>query len=412
MKQKTISMQNIHLEQVVFLLLALLLFMLPLSAMFSGFIFYLCFGLALIDGFKRKNFGIGFNLPKKVKYPLLALFCLSAISVLWSGNREASAFNWFWVVGQDAGIFYLILRYGVKGHRSLFLMKVFLAGAAIVAAYGIWQYFLSNALQDVDWVDHAAFPEVTKRAYATLENPNILGSFLVLTGSYCVGIFAPLRGGKTRIVLIILFILTAFCLLLTFSRGNWIAFFWVLFIFSAFFYHKAFLPFIGGGLMVLYMGWGLLAHRIMSIFQMQDTSAELRISYVESAVAMIKEHPFGVGWYGYQFAFPDYDFYLHDPSVIMYHAHNLFLNIGAELGLLGLVLFICLMWQLFKIARQIRYKQVKPWVRGIACGYIASLVGLGISGLSDYTLFNIQMGMLFWAFNAIILVLHNRCDNF
>ena len=112
------------------------------------------------------------------------------------------------------------------------------------------------------------------------------------------------------------------------------------------------------------------------------------------------------------YAFPDYDFYLHDPSVIMYHAHNLFLNITAELGFLGLILFICLMWQLFKIARQIRYKQVKPWVRGIACGYIASLVGLGISGLSDYTLFNIQMGMLFWAFNAIILVLHNRCDNF
>jgi len=196
-----------------------------------------------------------------------------------------------------------MLRYGVKGHRSLFLMKVFMVGAAIVAAYGIWQYFLSNALQDVDWIDHAAFPELTKRAYGTLENPNVLASFLVLAGSYCVGIFAPLRGGKTRISLIIIFILTAICLLLTFSRGNWVAFFWVLFIFCAFFYHKAFLPFIGGGLMVLYMGWGLLANRLMSIFQLQDTSAELRVSYVESAVAMIKEHPFGVGWYGYQFAF-------------------------------------------------------------------------------------------------------------
>ncbi len=406
-----LNSEHVTLEQVVYFLLALLLFILPLSAPLAGIVFYVCFALAMVDGFKRKNFGIGFQLPKNVKYPLLALFCLSALSVLWSANVEASAFNWFWVVGQEAGLFYLMLRYGVKGHRSLFLMKVFMVGAAIVAAYGIWQYFLSNALQDVDWIDHAAFPELTKRAYGTLENPNVLASFLVLAGSYCVGIFAPLRGGKTRISLIIIFILTAICLLLTFSRGNWVAFFWVLFIFCAFFYHKAFLPFIGGGLMVLYMGWGLLANRLMSIFQLQDTSAELRVSYVESAVAMIKEHPFGVGWYGYQFAFPDYDFYLHDPSVIMYHAHNLFLNITAELGFLGLILFICLMWQLFKIARQIRYKQVKPWVRGIACGYIASLVGLGISGLSDYTLFNIQMGMLFWAGNALILILHNRCDN-
>jgi putative inorganic carbon (HCO3(-)) transporter len=410
MTERITNVKNIQLEQVVYILLALLLFMLPLSAVMSAGIFFLCFVLALVDGFRRKNFGIGFQLPKNVKYPLLALFCLSCVSVLWSGDVMACAFNWCWVVGQDAGIFYLILRYGAKGHRSLFLMKVFLISAGIVAAYGIWQYFLSNALQDVDWIDHSAFPEVTKRAYATLENPNILGSFLVLAGSYCVGIFAPLKGGKTRVALVIIFILTAICLLLTFSRGNWIAFFWVLFIFSAFFYHKALLPFIGGGLMVLYMGWGLIANRLISIFEMQDTSAELRISYAESALAMIREHPFGVGWYGYQFAFPDYDFYLKDPSVIMYHSHNLFLNIGAELGILGLILFICLMWQLFKIARQIRYKQVKPWVRGIACGYIASLVGLGIGGLSDYTLFNIQMGMLFWAGNAMILLLHNRCD--
>jgi hypothetical protein len=41
-------------------------------------------------------------------------------------------------------------------------------------------------------------------------------------------------------------------------------------------------------------------------------------------MAMIADTPWGVGWYGYMFAFPDYDFFLQNPDVPMYHCHNLF----------------------------------------------------------------------------------------
>ena len=179
-----------------------------------------------------------------------------------------------------------MLRYGAKGQRPLFLMKVFMISAGIVAIYGIWQYCYGSSVQSPEWSDKEVFPELKRRAFSTLENPNILGSFLVLTVSYCAGIFAPLRGGKTRTFLIIVFILSCICLLFTFSRGNWIALFFVLFVFAAFFYHKAFLPFIGGGLMVLYLGWGILAHRILSIFATEDTSVALRFAYIEGTLAM------------------------------------------------------------------------------------------------------------------------------
>ena len=55
------------------------------------------------------------------------------------------------------------------------------------------------------------------------------------------------------------------------------------------------------------------------------------------------------------------------------------------------------------MARNIIKKSKIPWVKGIACGYIASLVGIFVGGLTDYTLFNIQLGMLFWLSNALIL---------
>ena len=77
----------------------------------------------------------------------------------------------------------------------------------------------------------------------------------------------------------------------------------------------------------------------LQVIDQHGQKRKLRFAYIESTVAMIPEHPWGVGWYGYQFAFPDYDFYLNDPTVIMYHCHNLYLNVAAELGIIGLFLW-------------------------------------------------------------------------
>ena len=85
---------------------------------------------------------------------------------------------------------------------------------------------------------------------------------------------------------------------------------------------------------------GAVWHRIISIFGTEDTSVALRFAYLESTLFIIKEHPWGVGWYGYQFIYPEYDFYLNNPDVIMYHCNNLLLNITAELGWHGLAVFL------------------------------------------------------------------------
>lgn len=400
-----LNWKKLQLEQVIYGLLVLLIFTLPLSAKIGGGVFALCFLGAIINGFKTKNFRTLCPIPRKIKYSLGMLFLLSGASVFLSYDVKASGLNWLWVVGQDAGIFYLILKYGATKQRCRFLMKVFLLSAGLVAVYGLWQYAFGSAfLQDKEWIDHEAFPGITKRAFSTLENPNILGTFLVMTIAYCVGIFAPLRGGKTRMGLILIFLLSLGCLLLTFSRGNWLALLGVLGTFAIFFYHKAIIPLIGGGAVILYFGRHILARRILSIFDTQDTSAELHFAYIESALAMIRDHPWGVGWYGYQYAFVEYDFMSLDGQIIMYHCHNLFLNIAAELGIGGLLLFLYAIWNIFKIAQNIKNTNDNPWAKGMACGYIASLVGIGISGLSDHTLFNIQLGMLFWAGNGLVLL--------
>ena len=252
-----------NLNQITFGVLCVLFFVLPLHQLGAGIVFGICFLLNLANIWKSGQFWPAIQIPRIISRPLWALFLLSGVSTLWSADPAACALNWLWVVGQEAGIFYLVLRYASTGRRTLFLIKIFMISAGLVAAYGIWQYFFSSSLQNLEWIDHQAFKHLSRRAFSTLVNPNILGTFLVTTVAYCEGLFAPLKGGRTRWALVGIFLLATACLILTFSRGNWVAYFWVLFIFAGAFYHKAFLPFIWVGLGVLYQFLNQLAERLM-----------------------------------------------------------------------------------------------------------------------------------------------------
>ncbi|MGE4589536.1 MAG: O-antigen ligase family protein [Acidaminococcaceae bacterium] len=404
MKKSLFRWQQLNLQQVVFRLLVLLVFVLPLSIPLSGCFFSVTMICALIDQYQRRNQNTKEILPKKLKYGLYALMAISFVSLAFSGNIFASTVNYAYVVGQDIGCFWLVLHYASKKREPLVLLKSFLLSAFIVATYGVFQYIAGTAVLNTEWVDVSQFPELTERVYSTLQNPNILGTFLVVTIGYCIGVFSALPGGKRRIALMTLFLLSTICLLLTFSRGNWVSLFVVLFTYAVFFYRKALWPFLGGGALLAYFAWDLIANRFMSIFLTEDTSVALRFSYVESTIAMIKDSPWGVGWYGYMFAFPDYDFYLQNPNVPMYHCHNLFLNITAELGIQGLVTFLAVTYLLIREAWFLAHADVEPWRKGIGRGYLMVMIGIAVSGLTDYTLFNIQLGMLFWLFNSLLTV--------
>ena len=77
----------------------------------------------------------------------------------------------------------------------------------------------------------------------------------------------------------------------------------------------------------------MLAERLLSVFTKIDTSSEMRLAIWESSAEMIFDHPIlGIGWGAYRLVYPEYDFYINDPSVIIYHAHNMYLNYAAEIG--------------------------------------------------------------------------------
>lgn len=56
---------------------------------------------------------------------------------------------------------------------------------------------------------------------------------------------------------------------------------------------------------------------------------------------MIEEHPLlGIGWGSYFLAYPDYNFFIQNDNVLIFHAHNMYLNMLAEVGIPGGLAFL------------------------------------------------------------------------
>ena len=273
----------------------------------------------------------------------------------------------------------------------------------MVSGYGIVQHF-TGVVPTEAWVDNDAFPELKTRVISTLVNPNILGGYLVLVISVATGLLSTSREKSWRLVLGVCVLAAGLCLLSTYSRGNWVALAAALVLFCLCFCRRALLPLLGVGMLGIWFAGGAVWHRLISIFGTEDTSVALRFAYLESTLFIIEEHPWGVGWYGYQFIYPEYDFYLNNPNVIMYHCHNLLLNITAELGWQGLIVFLllwgCVIWKAVELARSGK----REWLQGFGRGYLMAAAGILVGGLTDHVYFNMQMGLLFWLFAILIMV--------
>jgi O-antigen ligase len=113
----------------------------------------------------------------------------------------------------------------------------------------------------------------------------------------------------------------------------------------------------------------------------QDASLKGRLSENLAGIAMFKDHPFfGVGFYHFSYYYQSYArrFGIFDELGEDSAPHNLFLQIGSELGLIGAVWFgsmnVYLLWNLWQ-ARQNFLKAGLPDSAGTA-------VALGVAGIS------------------------------
>ena len=373
----------------------------PLQPMVGDVLLWLAIGIAFIDLVRRRNL----SLPTGwLSWTVMFFVLWTGVSAALSDNAQWALTSWFYQIIAGGGIYYLVRTYISTPKQWRYFLQCVLGTAILVCFIGVYEYIFVPNQHINEWVDATQFPKLMRRMSSTLMNPNLLGAYLLMILSvsisyllvYWKGLTNKIlsRAYKKQIYMMIPVALILFVtLLLTYSRGIWISF-GAMVIYWGIFVERRLLLSLLAVPIILYFYDGEIATRLWSIFQGHDTSADLRWALWDSTMYIVRENPiWGIGWNTFYLVYPDYNYYIQGPNVLMYHAHNLYLNMLAEIGIPGLISFITVL--LGHVITSIRLQgDVFRKAASISVGALA--VGVLVSGLSDFELYSHQVTITFW----------------
>ncbi len=270
-------------------------------------------------------------------------------------------------------------------------------------------------------VESVLNPEVTALKYINAgrkiirssgaeRDPNIFGSYFILPALILVSLMGNAKNLKQKISLFSICGIIMVAVLLTYSRSTWVALFFGIGIVVVYQRNFDFILYSFVTLFLIFLGSDAVrdivfsfGDRIIDIFAgSSDDSSRFRIILLETAILMwLDSYTFGVGYQGFSTAFQKY----HPPQEVggVYEPHNEYYTVLAELGLIGFIIFMFLLWKIVKTGwNTIKMYESEGKDTSIAlalfasfCGYLVFFQFLG--GMQLHSILTINIGLLFCA---------------
>ena len=384
-----------NLNKYVENLLYIIAFLLPFSTPLGTPLIYLLIVMAIADRVVNKKTWPRLNTHARI---FLLWMAVALASISQSPKMFESFYNYRVLFTQYAGLYFVALAYIDSVDKLRKLIYTTLTAAIFVAAYGIFQYIegVNSLTSESKWVDFAEFPKLKARVFSTLGNPNLLATFLLMAICMATGCLLDRpRDKKVKYILYLVLLANLACLVLTFSRGAWLTLIVVMGLLGIVINIRILYVLVGVLLTSFLSMRDIWVSRITSIFRQTDTSAALRWAYWDSTIQMLEWNPLmGIGWSAYQYVYPEYDYFINNPDITIYHAHNMYLNMLAEIGIFGGLVYIALFfYALYFLVKQYRRATVD---KGCIIAILASVFVIMLMGITDYPLFNIQLSSIFW----------------
>ena len=134
-----------------------------------------------------------------------------------------------------------------------------------------------------------------------------------------------------------------------------------------------------------------------------------RIAAYRNSFNMIKDHPFiGLGANTYMKNYKKYREpveYRNVGTKDYMYAHNNFLHMAAEIGLIGLGLFIWFIYKLFMECKNIYRKLDDDYMKIVSLSLSACLIAFLVNGLTESSLYYSRVAIIFWYIAGLSLAL-------
>ena len=90
--------------------------------------------------------------------------------------------------------------------------------------------------------------------------------------------------------------------------------------------------------------------------------------------------------------------------MLIVHAHNMYLNYAAEIGVVGAVAFLWFFFGTMGLAFFSKVHDSEGFRQGLMLGVSLAFFSIALNGLTDDVLFNIPSSMLLWLLAALAAV--------
>lgn len=349
-----------------------------------------------------------------VSVPFGFLWLLALVSTMRADLPFLIKVCVLWLAAESWLIFLYFANHLQDRRLLLAVFTALLVSGALQSLLGLAQYLSGGTLgleffgEAKTFMQMRAGEYLVSRVSGTFGHPNNLAGFLSMILPLNLALlFAPLRR-RLKVGLLLLFIFMTIVLVLTLSRGGWLAF--ILGSLISFslclarrYRHKALSLLVALTVTVTFLVASIVLVEPLQrrLFEEDYGAARSRIPLAIVALNIIRHHPWlGVGLTDYVAAAPAYDI---TREAISYEfprpVHNEFLLIGAELGLPALALFLLILGVLGRrLFRVSRHPEETP-LPYLALGLIGAFLAWTGFRLTDYHY--VLLADPFWVFAGL-----------
>lgn len=381
-------------------------------------------------GFKIIDRGKLSFLSNTINFPVISYMLISILSLIWSQNIFSSLKELpLFLAGP---LLYFIVINNIDNPRQINrIVNILLTVGALFGIYGILQYM---GIDFSIWSRNIG----RQRVFGLFGNVNFFAEYLIIPLPIAVALFFVSESSKLRKALLLVAVLAmSASLVLTFTRGSYLAFFVAfIFMFILFFLHwqqefiknnkKLFIGTLAAIIVIVSLFIipnpisknnaiiSQIKSRISPAKLVQDTSFKRRVATWKFTLLMINDHPLlgsGIGTYKYNTLRYQAEFFSQGKNRSLYphgfadKAHNEYLQLWAEMGIIGLGIFIWLIITYFSYELKVLRNTKEKYKQGMIIGLMGAVVGVLVDAIFGFPLHLPATVILFWLVVGLSVVL-------
>ena len=353
------------------------------------------FGLLLLSRQRRLSL-------KEIGFWPLAFALITFGSAYWS--RFPGESSRFFAFAVSCTLAVLICVSAADTPEKMLRVCLFVAlGLLVCCGYGIFQK-MQGIEPNAHYTDLTANAKMPGRVYSFFDNPNSFANIPVFFGPLMLALFCFSPKLWQRLVFALAFLLSAVCLIMTYTRGAWVAWLVSIFVFVLAVKPRV-APWLAGiGILCVPLLPQTVLARFLTIFS-GDSSINSRAPIYMAIVRLIKRNLlFGVGLGSTTLRRVVNTSGYYTGAAYFVHSHNQFTQIWGESGIFALISYAFATF--FPVKRGIRAgadREALPVTRAVAAGSAAGLVGAVLFGLTDYIWSYPRIMLLYWLLFGLML---------